>query len=727
MATVITKTANPGDLDLAPIRKRVLDAVRVMFDRAVALNPDEPQISDNKEEFNKKGPLQDCEFGMILLLVHEWFKEDGLEGDFFAEVRREEFGRATVALVQRVVDRVLRRQQTDEGGEGNGLAFFSGEPYTEYKKDPKDRAYKYSANLDAAMITLAFLAPAVEQYNDELAGLGYNAQGLPLPDWVGNLRDAALFVILEGLRYALDCRVLHNGKFLGFTSDPRSRAARPEDGSIELDTDRLFFTWTACETINDMKDWRGSYLVRNKEALPPPAVSLAADLIGELDSALVQAAEWCEARFYSEFRQFQVPETESLVQKVTELGGRRLEDITQRVDQMEVAVQYVYHMSQYAAVRSLVPSLVSFEEVDVISDKLESLVSTSIVGSQLDASKNEELFRTLTRKYSLGTSTLGKAVYNDDAWYPLVVRSLSGLLARTLDDMGERFDETDVEKLISKFQRSLNGHYVNMVARRPEVTEEGDGQLWSFAKEQPYVLYATQRTIFALMTYKNFLVKVHDFQAQAPKPPTLDVEKAVAMFSRQFTDLFRPAITEVVLKIQAGGRGRARLDGEADGLPLPEEPWAAAVVRDWLKEFTKQFTKAQVAEDLSKRCKELVVIRKYAENYKPSAVLLDPKNDRKRRSAESQLEALRSEYQSIRDYDVGGQKPLDLPSWDAGQLAHVLFRYLFAEYLERPGRSFEDLLDKQSMPELWKLIKSAKGTQENISNLDPTADPTATV
>jgi hypothetical protein len=37
---------------------------------------------------------------------------------------------------------------------------------------------KYSANLDAAMITLAFLAPTVEQFNDSLTEVDHKIQNV---------------------------------------------------------------------------------------------------------------------------------------------------------------------------------------------------------------------------------------------------------------------------------------------------------------------------------------------------------------------------------------------------------------------------------------------------------------------------------------------------------------------------------------------------------------------
>lgn len=703
MAVVASKTLNPSEPDLTPIRKQVLQAVKVIFDRSIARNPDAPEIRDNKDDLPASGNLQDCEFGMILLIVHEWLRDDSLEDDFFADIPPSDFGRAIIALVSRVVDRVLRRQQPDEGGEGNEkVTFFIGEPYTRYKKDPKDRTFRFSANLDAAMITLAFLAPAVEQFNEELA-FPYNREGLELPSWVQSLRDAALFVILDGLKYALDCRVINNGKFRGFTSDPHSNLESPEDGGIESDNDRLFFTWTTCETINDLKLWRDSYLNKRFTTMPPePLVTEAKSLIKDLDAALLQSAEWCELHFLPQFQQFTIPETRDLIREVTQLGDRKLEDKTRQVDQMELSVQHVYHLSQYAAIRSLAPERVSLEEVSTIADKLDRLVSTSIMGSQLDASTNENLFRTLTRRYSLGTSNpMG---YTDDAWYPLVVRSLSGLLSRSLTEIGKRFVRSEVLKLTQTFQRSLENHVGNLLARRARIDDDGDGQLWSFAEGQPYVLYATQRTIFALIQYATFLRAVDEFQ----KLPDLDrrEEELSMMFARRFSDFFKPVIKELIAQATPPPVVVVAPPAPTHDLPLPEEAWAAPAIGEWLKSFTEDFKQSQVAHNLSQRAQTLLFIKKWVDGYQPSSQL----DDRASTNVQQQHDKLKEEFAKI-EAQLGG--------WDEEKLTARLFGYLFRHYMQRPASPIENLLDDDST-ELWKLIQDTEAIQESISNADKT-------
>src|SRR5260370_39111073 len=143
--------------NLAPIRKHVLDAVKVMFDR-VALDPHPLANKDSRET------LQDCEFGMILLLVNKWFRSQSLETEFFAAIDNPNYERVVLDLVRRVVTRVVIPTQDKHGGEGNGICFFTGEPYTvfEIRNVPT-----YAAHLDAAIITFALLDLVVDWAHDD--------------------------------------------------------------------------------------------------------------------------------------------------------------------------------------------------------------------------------------------------------------------------------------------------------------------------------------------------------------------------------------------------------------------------------------------------------------------------------------------------------------------------------------------------------------------------------
>src|ERR1039458_3613059 len=435
------------------------------------------------------------------------------------------------------------------------------------------------------MITLAFLAPALKQYNKPLADRPYSLKGLP--SWVVTLRDAALFVIGVGLRYALDCRIIVGKECQGFTCDPNTRDQNPLDGGFKGNAvnDRLFYTWTACETIRDMTGWRDGYLDSTQQPpLPPLVVAEIKPLIKQLDEALLQAAAWLKKSelFYSNFKSFNIPDTKDLVE--SSVTAESLEQI----DKMMRDVQHVYHLSQYAAIRSLVPEGVDLEEVRTIVDKLDQLVRVSIMKSGLDASKNSELFLTLTREYRLGSSLPENIKYTDDAWYPLVVRSLSGLLSRSLRGFELRFLRSDVEVLTKTFEESLVVHFENLLNRRPEGGESGrDGKLWSYTTDEPYVLYGTQRTIFALMTYADFLAEVARFR-EVGGVDLVELRKELSLqVAKKFADeLFGPTIDQILKRITPSGPAGG---GPGAAVALPADPRAADVVNKWLAALTGDF------------------------------------------------------------------------------------------------------------------------------------------
>jgi hypothetical protein len=712
-----TATLKPSvSAEPMPIRKQVLDAVKLIVDRAIKSDPDTPNVVDNKEEVKDStllsgGPLQDCEFGLILLLVCDWLAEE-----FFASIDRLAFQKIILSLTDRTVNGVLSRKQNYGGGRGNHAAFFTGEPYTQYA-----RGKKYSANLDAAMITIAFLALAVTRFNDQLVtrDLRIQDKDVKFPDSVKNQRDAVLYVILKGLEYAWDCRVINNSKFAGFTCDPESNAANASDGSLEHEKDRLFFTWTACETINDMIAWRKAYLDQQASFAPPKETILSLkSAIGRLEGVLNEAAAWCQDSFLETFEKFEPEDPKDLVDEVRGLAIDKALDarLASQISKLEISVQHVYHLSQYAAIRSLVPQRVSSQEVNTIIDKLDLLVSTSIIGSRLDESSHPELFRTLTRQYSLGKSNPDP--YTDDAWYPLVVRSLAGLLTRTLDEIDKRFSESEVLSLTLTFQRALKGHVKNLLDRRPKGGKEGpDGKLWSFAGGQPYVLYATQRTIFALMKYEEFLSAVDSFLARRKKSDDGKTDDLPTLMARKLSEnYFLPVIRDLLSHMPplSPTMGAISSNGQpGQDLSLPEESWAARVVRDWLTRFTDDFKKSQVAAMLRQRAQSLKLIKKYAEGYQPSENLPQRKKD----NARGQLQELKGQYERICRFGSVGQKLSQLAVWEDEDLIAILFEHVFQEYIQR---SIGDFLRSDSI-ELWKLIHDAKDRQDNISNIDGAA------
>jgi len=141
---------------LVEIETHVRTALNVMFD--TAMEGASPEIADRKDEetdLEPSGPLQDCEFGMILLQGRRWLAQrEALNGSI---ADREAVERVVVQLVARVVDRALAGPKggstQDRGGELPGSeVFFTGDPYTKYRKQ---KLTYYSANVDSAMMTLA--------------------------------------------------------------------------------------------------------------------------------------------------------------------------------------------------------------------------------------------------------------------------------------------------------------------------------------------------------------------------------------------------------------------------------------------------------------------------------------------------------------------------------------------------------------------------------------------
>jgi hypothetical protein len=706
MGIAPSKNTAQSEAVLNSIRKEILDALKVIFIRA-----NDPHTTESRDKEN----LTNCEFGMILLLTNDWFRSESLEDDFYAAIDKAEYELVVPNLVGRVVNRVLPQKQDHEGGEGHQICFFTGEPYTKYQKG---RATKFSAHLDAAMITLTFLALAVEQFNEPLTKVEYQKEQAAVPEWVNSLRDAALFVILEGLKYATECRVIHNGKFLGFTSDPVSNRNSPENGGLEKEYDRLFFSWTACETINDMRAWRESYL--GSDIPQPPPLKANEDLkslIKELEESLTHAAEWCADHFLPEFEKFTIEDTRDVIRQVNQAqlkGVKFDEHVAKRVANTAAYVQHVYHFSQYAAIRSLVPEKLTLEEVRTIADRLDRLVQTSIMSSGLDDSKQEDLFGTLTRTYSLGESNSND--YADDAWYPLVVRSVAGLLSRTLSDFRGKYSRSEVQALTLMFQRSLDVHLSNLLVRRPNVVEEGDEKLWSFANDQPYVLYATQRTIFALMQYAGFVNAIDRFQAEEPDVDRREEELSLLVARRLATDYFRPVIRELLAQITPQPPAAVTAAAPVN-FPLPEEVWAAEVLRHWLMKLKDDFRDSQIANTVESTAARLRLVKLNAERYQPSEVLNQPNNSRKKKGALEQLDGLKRDYEKIRGSGALGKKLSELEDWNKDQLKPLLFEHLVGKYL-RGFETIERLL-KEEPSEEWKLINDAISTCESISQLDP--------
>jgi hypothetical protein len=628
------------------IRDLLSQALTVLFERAVTFDGDalrDIHVEDDKgvdekgAQLPREGMLQDCEFGMNLVYTWDWLKpKGGLKGAVVDDKKvaaavayDKKVAAAVVELVRRAVERVLTHKPEDEGGEDPGSkVFFTGEPYTQ---TTRQRRKTFSANLDAAMLVAGFLIAAIPRFDNDLCekdppkGADAGAK---------SLRDAALAVCHAAVQYAIRCQVIYKNGFHGFTSDPKT-AEKLKAAARDLDRkaieDRIFFTWTACETINDLVEFVGAPNLKD-----PPA-NLLADLrrdVAVLATAMDQAAAWCADMDL--VKQIQDERPERIAETVIEIGAKseeqQLTDAQrEQVRKLGEYASKVYPLSQYAAVRSLAPGNLTYEDVERICKGLHGLVSKDIVGASLDGYRGRlDLEETLTRYYSLGESS--DVGYRDDAYYPLVVRSMSGLLSRTLSVLADKVGKNKAAELAASYRILLQDHYSTLVSRRPgKKLKDKDGKekneydkayadkykdLWSFASSKEYVFYATQRTMFALLKYAEFLEESEKFV----KVET-DAEKVAARIGKAIGDsivkaLLKDANREIVtiLGDWKGPEAPAAMTAPAPPAKRPyffNEPAHAAQGYDrWVEAFSagvgEAIGQAKNLEDIIDQCVEII-------------------------------------------------------------------------------------------------------------------------
>lgn len=553
--------------------------------------------------------MQNCEFGLALLASRKWLAQRGkLDGEIKDERRITDL---VIHLLQDGVTRLTTASLEWKGGElKESQVFFRGDPYTSISER---RAVYSSANLDAAMLILGFFAGALEAHDQAIARVDLTAMKTLHGLGVRTLRDAALLICREALRYALACRFEVNGQFQGFACDPTSTQA-----GLLNDYDRLFFTWTTCETLHELlelSDW-AAYLERVQVELADPRLATETrDLLLALEHDLSLASDWCLATFLGDFRKLDAPPIDVVVKAFAPLGeiGQPDPDIKSKAVAVGDYVRNVYSISQYAAIRSIAPTKITIPEVRDILNLLQSLVETHILGSGLDEAVHPLLYQTLTRYYSLGNSN--RKEYEDDAYFPLVVRSLSGLLARTITQLGEAREPVLI--LVAEFRKSLHNLCKTMAERRPQdkEAESGDDLLWSVASSRPFLLYATQRTIFALLAYKDFLVEMERYEnSPSPNRPAATVEEQLrdALAQSLASALFGPVVEMFMRKVgplPAPGRTAGAESGRAaSDSTFPQASWAREILLDWLRGLVTEFD-SQIESALLQDASSLVELR----------------------------------------------------------------------------------------------------------------------
>ena len=724
MATGNAATAETGaalGLAVREVEEHVRNALNVVFDRAMANDP--IAVLDDKDKSPAEGVLQDCEFGMILLMGRDWLaRRDALDGSIADDEKVQD---AVVALVHKALNRLTTRESADEGGESKdnkSVTFFSGEPYTLWGIGKNEE--NFCANLDAAMLTLAFLSSALARYNDALRREECGEVAIPRDahPWVRSLRDAALFVCDEALEYAQNCRVVQEGEFCGFTSSPECIELGGQPGGIDDDS-RLFFTWTACETASELLLWL-PYLERLRNepedyAVPADVIERIVVRVNDLKEARARASQWCRDQFYERFATLERVDVAGLVREILPLGKKKLPpELEQRKQELWDYVQNVYHISQYAAIRSLVAGQVDLDEARMVLTRLHSLMTRDILQSGLDAADREQpaLFPALTCNYELGEEKYGQ--YSDDAYCPLVVRSLSGLLTRTIDDLGRRETRSEVAKLAFEFRQVLADHYAALTERRPEIKNEGDDLLWSFARDAEYVFYATERTIFALITYAEFLEKVDEF-AQAPVSPDAQAEQLCSLLADTFGKLLiGPAVRDFLGQLAEHASMTGSGPDRVPPLPLPPEKWAADTICNWLQELARDFRDSRIEQNLFRRANVLKNIRYIALEYKPTEGL----HERQKKRIEQLRPKVQKHYEAIKAFEGFSGRLDGLQTWSPETLRPILFDYLFREFVRRPERSLGDQFEAEESDLVWSIIDQAEGELESIKEADPTAE-----
>jgi hypothetical protein len=687
-----TSSESGGDI-IRKTEDQILRAVNELIRRACSGGDADPRIIDRKEEIAamRQGSVQDCEFGLVILTVHDWFDKRHRLGEELPN--RERVKTLVISLVHRTLKRIAATNSLDfRGGDVKGSpVFFSGEPYTWFRYRGNDA---FSANLDAAMLTIAFLASALKEFDQELSAIEFSDSEEMANNAVKTLRDAALLACTEGLRYANLCRVGGQDRFEGYTCDPASNVPGDPPGSIE-EFDRLFFSWTTCETIHELSNW-SSYLTSvEKTGSAPAFLRETRELLENLKRDLKRSSGWCRQTFLERFRSLEAPPVGRIVGEFAKLGDNEAPSpvLDRERERLAEYVTHIYHLSQYAAIRSIEPLVesqnISINEVRDVVTLLDTAVGQHVLSSGLDTSTHPKLFQTLTRYYSLGVSN--KEPYKDDAYFPLVVRSLSSLLARTISTLGTLGTRDEVATLVFEFRRSLKSRYESLIERRPEPVEQGDEVLWSYAVGGPYVLYATQRTIFALIEYIKFIEAMEEFEKSVSRPASLESIEAEMrdLLARSLVDvLINPVLAQFLksasyLRQEPPGMSSHPIsDGQ---LTLPEPDWARDVIVSWLRDFTEEFQKEKIREKLSQFAAQLSRLRDTFRKRRPSKP--GAQIEKAHAGLKEAIEGIFSLPEigpKLRALDAGDR------SWEAEILLPILFEHMFREFT-KSGRSLAEL------------------------------------
>jgi hypothetical protein len=692
------------------IGKQVNDALNVLLDRTIkAKNEGEIKAKENKEKLSDSGILQNCEFGMILNEGVFWLKSHNCLSGRLKDVNIVED--VIITLLEKTIKRAIDRKNEDDGGRGEkDLVFFSGQPYTEYKK--KGQTY-YASNLDAAMIMVSFIASSLTHFNDIIAGKEIKFESSEIPKWIKTLRDASIFIIYEGLKYAQRCKVYVQNTFAGFTCDPTSNVPIQEEGGLD-EFDRLFFTWTAAETIYDMIKLKDRYLKKIQgDYQEEEGAKALIKLIDSLDGTLYESSIWVEQSFYSGFEKIKDKlkgrNVKDIVNEIQEVGDRPLNESQKKlISILEQYIPFVYHISQYAAVRSLSEKAdIDKEEIEMIPILLKELVIEDIINSNLDKATQRDLYNSLTRRYDLGKS--GPEDYQDDAYYPLVVRSTASLLIRTINIIKEEISREKSLDLIENYSEILDIHVKNLLKRRPQKMEEGDECLWSYALDKEYVLYATQRTIFALLRFGDFLKAADEF-----KRTEISSESIKTILRNKFAQSIAETLLsdETINSLLMVSRASENVIKDSSQLLLPEPEWAMGVIRDWLKVFVNDFNESRVEEILNDRINKLIFYLDFFSS-KESNIPDDLQDNDSLKKIQSN--AVKEKENILKMCPEIGEMKGD---WDKSGLVKILFKNIFCEFINNTETSFKKFLENDTAQILKTIIGADQAREIFVRAVD---------
>ncbi len=672
------------------IKTRIVNVTNEMLRRAMSHDP--LRIEDEKDPklFNSEGILQDCEFGLNLLLVKDWMLEmqAPLKGELADHEKIEEI---VIALAKRMVDRVFNKTNEDQGGnDPDSPAFFSGDPYTkEEYRDGRMTEVRFRSNLDAAMIMTAFTMRVLQQYSQKLVAESCIVKS-QLATWVENLRDELLLLCNEALVYADKCKVMENGVFAGFTLDPTINT--PEFDPISKH-DRLFFTWTACETIFDLKSWipyLDSITCEREIALQ------ISRKINRFDNYLADASVWCGDAFFDEFRSLKKPG--DIGQYISEMKGvlRPSEGQKKRKIEIQDYILHVYHLSQYLSIRSLSPLDIQFTETEIICNKLSSLVLEDIIASGLDSSEDKFIYPMLSRLYA---DNFDFPCYLDDAYYPLVLRALSTAVVRVMDGFNKtRVGKEKSEVFLDELSDKLDRHYKNLVSR--VASSKADTHLWSYARGNPYTFYATQRTIFSLIAYADFLIKLGERQDVSSPIPSTEGGRFHESMAMSLASMSQ-AMNQIVELT------RQKLSPDT-GLKLPKSSWASETIRNWVGWFSTEFEEKGLVNILEDRAGKLVSFHKWFHNFDEISL-----------KGKGQL-AKRIDSLNKCQADILSELPLLKGRWEQDELdinlvMPLLFDYQFKYFVKSESNDVSAFFGSDMSP-LWESISAAEKARTAFDN-----------